>query len=122
MAMPMTFGTNEFGPQIGHTQRPPAHFPIERELRFRIPGKSDEIVGSGKTIDIGSKELLFRTEQKVTSGKRLDIAISWPARLDQKCDLKLIAHGKIVRAEAGLVRASIGRYEFRTMGLHGLAI
>jgi hypothetical protein len=119
----MSFGGDAFVPQGGHAHhRTPAHFPIERELRFRIPGKYDEVVGSGRTIDIGSKEVLFRTEQTVTSGQRLELAISWPAQLDYKCNLKLIAHGKIVRAEAGLVRASIGRYEFRTVGLHGLTI
>jgi hypothetical protein len=103
-------------------QRAPAFFPIERELRFRTAGKRDELVGSGKTIDIGSKRVVFRTDQTLQAGKRIDMAISWPVQLNQKCALKLIASGKIVRAESGVVAISIEHYEFRTLGVHGLAI
>ena len=98
------------------------HFPIERELRYRISGKREELAGSGITIDIGSKRLVFRTTQTVPTGKRLEMAISWPAQLDQKCALKLLASGRIVRADAGVVAVSIERYEFRTMGMNGLAV
>jgi hypothetical protein len=103
-------------------QRAPAYFPIERELRFRITNKRDEMVGSGKTIDIGSKRVVFRTNQTLQTGKRIDMAISWPVQLDQKCALKLIASGKIVRADSGVVAISIEHYEFRTLGFNGLSI
>jgi hypothetical protein len=103
-------------------QRNPAHFPIERELRFRITGKLDEMAGSGMTIDIGSKRVVFRTDQTLLPGKRLDMAISWPVQLDQRCDLKLLASGRIVGADSGVVAVSIERYEFRTRGISGLAL
>jgi hypothetical protein len=74
------------------------------------------------TIDMGSKRLVFRTDQTVPTGKRLDMAISWPAQLDQKCALKLIASGRIERADSGVVAVSIERFEFRTLGMNGLAI
>jgi hypothetical protein len=50
------------------------------------------------------------------------MAISWPVQLDQRCALKLIASGKIMRSESGVVAISIEHYEFRTLGVHGLAI
>jgi hypothetical protein len=107
---------------IPRDQRTPAYFPIERELRFRTIGKRDEMAGSGKTIDIGSKRVVFRTNQTLQTGKRIDMAISWPVQLNQHCALKLIASGKIVRAESGVVAISIEHYEFRTLGVNGLAI
>jgi hypothetical protein len=50
------------------------------------------------------------------------MAISWPAQLDHKCALKLIARGKVVRAGAGMAAVSIDQYEFRTLGRSGLAV
>jgi hypothetical protein len=122
MATSFSLESNAFIASNHREQRDPAHFPIERELRFRIAGKLGEAAGSGMTIDIGSKRIVFRTDQKLPTGKRLDMAISWPAQLDQRCALKLLASGRVVRADSGLVAVSIERYEFRTLGMNGLAI
>ena len=102
--------------------RAPNNYPIERDLRFRLAGKRDEVVGSGKTIDIGSKHIVFRTDQLLQSGRKIEMAISWPVPLNQTCALKLIASGKIMRVEYGVVAISVERYEFRTAGINGLAI
>jgi hypothetical protein len=80
------------------------------------------MAGSGMTIDIGSKRVVFRTDQALRLGKHLDMAISWPVQLDERCDLKLLASGRIVGADSGVVAVSIERYEFRTLGMSGLAI
>ena|ERR1035437_1845228 len=122
MGMSFSFESQAFISPIRREQKSPAHFPIERELRFRLAGKRDEMAGSGKTIDIGSKRILFRTEKTPVSGKRVEIAISWPAQLDQKCALKLVAQGRIEHAESGVVAVSIEHYEFRTVGMNGLSI
>jgi hypothetical protein len=122
MALPISFDSaspTDF-PEI--ERRVPGRFPIEREMRFRMISKRQEVVGSGRTVNMSSKGLLFRTDKTLTSGKRLEMAISWPAQLDNRCALKLIARGKIVRSEPGLVAVSIEQYEFRTLGGHGLAI
>ena len=36
-------------------------------------------------------------------GKRLETSISWPAQLDDKCQLKLVARGRVARLEHGRV-------------------
>ena len=105
-------------------QEPRAHtyFPIERELCFRVADKHAAMLGSGTTVDIGSKRVLFRTAQQPPSGKRVEMAISWPVQLDHGCALKLLAQGRIMRAESGLVAVSIEHYEFRTLGVLGLKV
>lgn len=120
MAIAIILENDGFAFQAPRDQRAPLHFPIERELRFRTTGKRDLLAGSGTTIEIGSKRILFRTEQPPTSGRRVEMSISWPVQLDHKCALKLIASGTIMRAESGLVDVSIEHYEFRTLGAHGL--
>jgi hypothetical protein len=47
-------------------------------------------------------------------GKRLELAISWPAQLNNKCALKLVARGRVVRFEHGYTAIEIQQYEFRT--------
>ncbi|MGJ5816973.1 PilZ domain-containing protein [Paludibaculum fermentans] len=98
-------------------------FPIERELRFKLISKrlGDE-AGAGVTVNLSSGGVLFQTEKPLIPGKRLEMAISWPAQLDNKCALKLVARGRIVRCEKGMAAVEIQQYEFRTVGVHGLAI
>jgi hypothetical protein len=92
-------------------------FPIEREIRYRILGKRgnpDE--GIGKTINISSNGVLFTTDKILIPGKRIEVSISWPAQLDNRCQLKLVAKGRVARLEQGRAAVEIQQYEFRTAG------
>jgi hypothetical protein len=98
-------------------------FPIEREVRYKILNrKSVDEVGSGKTINMSSNGVLFSTEQHLLPGKRLEISISWPAQLDSKVSLKLVARGRVVRSEEGRAAIEIHQYEFRTQGTPGATV
>lgn len=90
-------------------------FPIEREVRYRVLSKRNgEETGEGKTINISSTGVLFTTEHLLLPGRRLELAISWPAQLNNKCALKLVARGRVVRFEQGRAAMEIQQYEFRT--------
>ena len=96
-------------------------FPIEREVRYKVLNKrSSQEEGTGKTVNISSNGVLFTTDQILLPGKRLEIAISWPAQLDNKCQLKLVARGRVARLEQGRAAVEIQQYEFRTQGSKGL--
>jgi hypothetical protein len=90
-------------------------FPIEREVRYRVLNKrSGEEVGDGKTINISSSGVLFTVEHMLLPGRRMELAISWPAQLNNKTALKLVARGRVVRFEGGRAAIEIQQYEFRT--------
>jgi c-di-GMP-binding flagellar brake protein YcgR len=90
-------------------------FPIEREVRYRVLNKrSSEETGDGKTINISSSGVLFTVEHMLLPGRRMELAISWPAQLNNKCALKLVARGRVVRFEGGRAAIEIQQYEFRT--------
>ena len=72
-----------------------------------------------ETIE-GSNGVLFTTDQILLPGKRLELSISWPAQLDNKCQLKLVARGRVARLEQGKAAIEIQQYEFRTTGSKGL--
>lgn len=91
-------------------------FPIEREVRYRVLSKrSGEESGDGKTINISSSGVLFTASTVLLPGRRLELSISWPAQLNNKCALKLVARGRVVRFEDGRVAFEIQQYEFRTL-------
>lgn len=98
-------------------------FPIERDIRYRVLSKrGNHEEGMGKTVNISSTGVLFTTDQALTPGKRLEISISWPAQLDNKCHLKLVARGRVARLEEGRAAIEIQQYEFRTQGSRGLSL
>lgn len=108
---------------VGAERRRADRFPIERELYYKVMSKrSGNESGRGKTIDMSSRGIAFTTEHSLIPGKKIEMAISWPAQLDNRTALKMIARGRIVRCSQGQAAIEILQYEFRTMGIHGLAL
>jgi len=116
-------GSTEPSSAQGAERRKADRFPIQRELRYKVMSKrSGNESGSGKTIDMSSSGISFTTEHALIPGKKIEMAISWPAQLDNRTALKLIARGRVVRCVQGQAAIEIQQYEFRTMGMHGLAL
>jgi hypothetical protein len=92
-------------------------FAIERELRYRALNKR----GGEETVNMSSSGVLFTSGQILRPGRRVELAISWPAKLNSQCALKLVARGRIVRFENGLAAMEIQQYEFRTQSAPGAA-
>lgn len=102
-------------PKTQSERRQSDRFPIEREVRYRVLSKrSAEESGDGRTINISSSGVLFTSEHILLPGRRMELSISWPAQLDNKCPLKLVARGRVVRFEQGRAAIEIQQYEFRT--------
>lgn len=98
-------------------RRRTGRFPIVREIRYRVATKENSFeAGVGATINISSNGVLFTTEQPILPGRRVELAISWPAELNRNTALKLVARGRVVRVEHGRAAAEIQTFEFRTMG------
>ena len=91
--------------------------PIEREVRYKVLGVKNRYTGSGKTLNMSSRGVLFTTESDLPEGALVEIAISWPAQLDDATHLKLVAIGILVRSDERQAAISIRKYEFKTRGL-----
>ncbi len=97
-------------------RRAAVRFPIEQDVRYKVFRRSTVEVGFGKTINISSNGILFTAQREFACGERLEVAVNWPAQLDNKCPLKLVTTGRIVRSEGHRAAIAIDRYEFRTQG------
>ena len=99
-------------------RRRSSRFPIERELRYKtLSQRSEAINGKGKTLNISSSGVLFTASHDLAVGTRLEVSISWPAQLNERCLLNLVARGRVARKEDGHVALQIQQYEFRTQSL-----
>ena len=97
-------------------------FPIEREVRYRVLSRkssTDGESGVGITVNMSSNGVLFTTDRYLLPGRRLEVSISWPAQLNSKIALKLVARGRVVRSEEGRAAIEIHQYEFRTQANQG---
>ncbi len=88
---------------------------IEREVEYRVLGRREgELLGAGRTVDISSSGVIFTTTHPLLPGRRVELAIDWPAQLDNRCALKLVARGRVVRFEGDRAAIEILQHEFRT--------
>jgi hypothetical protein len=102
-------------------RRRSSRFPIEREVRYKTLSQRSEVIqGAGKTLNISSSGVLFTADHELPVGTRLEVSISWPAQLNEKCLLNLVARGRITRQEAGNLALQIQQYEFRTQSISSL--
>jgi len=94
-----------------------SRFPVREEVRYRLlQSRAAKITGAGRTLNIGSGGILFTTEEKLPTGRMVELSVNWPARLDGTCPLQFVAIGRIVRSEPDRAAVRIERYEFKTRG------
>ena len=111
----MFYGRSEAAEAAAAERRRSSRFPIERELRYKTLNQRSEILaGSGKTLNISSSGVLFTSDHEMPVGTRLEVSISWPAQLNDRCLLNLVARGRITRHIKGQLALQIQQYEFRT--------
>ncbi len=85
-------------------------------LRYKITkGRRVLATGGGVTCDMSTRGIAFVCESVPFGGTAAEVSIDWPVALDS-CPLKLLAHGRIVRADATHVAIITTRHEFRLTG------
>jgi hypothetical protein len=93
---------------------------VELELKYRLLNRRNgKTEGSGQTLNISSSGVLFTTGDALQQGRRLELSMDWPARLNDRCALKLVARGQVVRIDGNAAAVKIIRHEFRTRGASG---
>jgi hypothetical protein len=96
-------------------------FPLECEARYTVMDTRATLqCGKCRTVNMSSRGILFQTDTRLHEGKRVELAVSWPARLNATCPIKLVAVGRVVRSSFEAAAIEIERYEFRTQGSAGL--
>jgi hypothetical protein len=91
-------------------------FRIGQDISYRcLSGK--RLHGVGKVLDISSHGVCFTTDDTLNPGTPIELSVSWPARLNHTCLLKLMVYGCVVRSEASAAAIRTEHYEFRTRAI-----
>jgi hypothetical protein len=98
----------------------PSSVPRERRRHQRFPISSAAQVilsgvrGDAVTVDISSGGVLFKSNKLLPLGRRVELLIDWPVALDDRCPLRLMIHGRILRSDLAGTAVEIVRYDYRT--------
>jgi hypothetical protein len=71
---------------------------------------------------MGSGGILFTTEDNLPVGRKVELNVKWPAKLDGICPLQFVATGRVIRSDAQTAAVRIERYEFRTRSVNSHAL
>jgi hypothetical protein len=74
-------------------------------------------IGHGRTVNMSSSGMLFVADRVLAPGRKVEVLVQWPVKLDEQVGLKLIVLGEVVRVGSeGPIQAAIRieRHEFRT--------
>lgn len=78
--------------RLGAERRATDRFPIESDLRYKlIEAKFLAETGQGRTLNMSSGGILFTAEGSIPVGRRVEVSVEWPAQLNERCGLTLVA-------------------------------
>ena len=98
-------------------------YPVALELEYKVMTGGAVIgSGTGKTGNICSGGVLFRTEYKLTAGPAVELSIRWPAVSESAPFVELRMSGRIVRSDANGTAVEMRRYHFQKPGDAGAPV
>ena len=103
-------GRGWMGSPNGH-----GNYPIELPIRYELINGAGA-TGSGTTTRMGSRGVVFISDQHLPVNGKLRLTLPWPALLPNGIELNLWIVGTVVREDFRLIEVEISRYEFRTRG------
>ncbi len=106
----MTHASKEC-PETGFNRRRHNRYPLELELQFTAGGRDSSLSGSGRSINISSGGLLFRSTRRLREGDPLVLAADWPVQFDSAKRLVLLVSGHVVWRRGTKTAVAIAQYE-----------
>jgi hypothetical protein len=102
-------------------RRADRRYPIALRLQYKLIAKGGvQCLGSGRTINISSRGVLFESDDAMPTSGQIELVLNWPFALQGVCALKLIMRGRILRTQEKTVALKTVFREFRTAGRSAL--
>jgi hypothetical protein len=94
-------------------------YPISAPVLYKLLryGRRVVRIGEGRTLNLSSNGALIDCEVPLPAGLQVELSIAWPARIDGKVGLSLVASGTIVRSTGNYTAVAFKGHYFRTRSL-----
>ncbi len=93
----------------------PNRYDINRPLQYRVREGTRFVSGTGRTLNISRKGVLFHTEGPMRVGSKIEITVQMGAPMDDGPAVKLHVQGLTVRIDEGNVAVAIKKYRLRSV-------
>jgi hypothetical protein len=108
--IPSPNADRQTGPSFAQWER-------RRHQRYSIFARSEYILAGNQaeatTLNISSGGVFLKTDQLLPVGKRIQVFIDWPVLLDQRCPLRLVMTGWVLRSDEAGAAVEKRRYDFK---------
>jgi hypothetical protein len=88
-----------------------------RSNRFPLIGQAQYTVAGNRAAapirDISSGGVFLKTDRILRIGQQIRVFIDWPVLLENRCPLRLVIDGKVLRSDPSGTAVSLTKYEFR---------
>lgn len=92
-------------------------FFIEEEVRFQVSKSFPPVMGTGRTITMGSSRVSFTSHEILREDDFIELAVDWPVLLNGNVRLQLCFSGKVLRSTKRVTVVCVRSYEFRTRAI-----
>jgi len=104
-------------PTSPEERRGASRFPIRQQVHYQVLRRRGiRESGWGQTINISSSGVLFTTTHRLPPRVVVELDIDWPAKLDNRLSMKLVARGCVVHSGPDYSAIEIDKHEFRIKG------
>jgi hypothetical protein len=94
-----------------------AQWERRQHQRYSIFAQSEYILAGNRaqatTLNISSGGVFLKTDHLLPVGKRIQVFIDWPVLLDQRCPLRLVMTGRVLRSDEAGAAVENRRYDFK---------
>jgi hypothetical protein len=95
-------------------QSRPVRYEIQRPVEFRVRTGAKMVQGSGRTVNISRNGVLFKTDESLRVGDKIDCVIAMgPGLSDAQDTVNLRVQGVTLRNSDGRVAVAIKKHRLR---------
>ena len=98
-------------------RRAKKRFPVVAPARYRLWDRKSEEIGTGQTVNVSSSGMLIRTNQILSLGERIEVAVDLLA-FERSVDVELTVFGHVVRLEPDSAAIEFERYDLTRPSEH----
>lgn len=106
----------------GTERRRHRRYPIVLGVQYRVTRGRAERLGSGTTLDVSRRGVLFRADDSLPAGSYVELTMEWPVLWKGVYPLTLVMRGQVVRSDGNEVAVRTREHVLRVASVSSAAV